>query len=321
MPAPFNCQNRPSKLTRASVQSAFISRSPSLNRATTLVGSTWNAENIRPRPPMPTPISIRPRLSWSSALRSLARWTGLRNGVTNTTQPRRMRSVLLRLAQRFDVRAVERVTRETKVSNGDDAAVGPVQEDEVHRASGLVLGIDHEDRRTSVHEPRDTPPVGRARISMKVVADLGLSPRAQPIDQVEPNVVGQHVAYGIEVSCVEARGILEEACALERRQYGRWDGIGFARQFAQARASSLQRRLEDASARDLAEFRQRIAEHIDENHRATLRGREAHKRLQARDRGERVSAWIRRIGDQFQVFVVGKGGRVTRAPAEKIQSR
>src|SRR5262245_7754332 len=57
---------------------------------------------------------------------------------------------LLRLAQRFDVRAVKRVTRETKVSNGDDAALGPVQEDEVHRASGLVLGIDHEDcgRRT-----------------------------------------------------------------------------------------------------------------------------------------------------------------------------
>src|SRR5262245_18978540 len=116
---------------------------------------------------------------------------------------------LLRLAQRFDVRAVERVTRETKVSNGDDAALGPVQEDEVQRASGLVLGVDHEDCRTSLHEPHDTPPVGRARIPMKVVADLGLSPRAQPINQVKPNVVGQHVAYGIKVSCIEARRILD----------------------------------------------------------------------------------------------------------------
>src|SRR6267142_6574422 len=93
MAASFNCQNRPSKLTRGSVQSAFINRSPSLNRATRLVGSTWNAENIRCRPPVPTPTSIRPRLNWSSVLRSLARWTGLCSGVTNTTQPRRIRSV------------------------------------------------------------------------------------------------------------------------------------------------------------------------------------------------------------------------------------
>jgi hypothetical protein len=61
--ASFNCQNRPSKLTRSSVQRAFISRSPSLNRATRLVGSTWKAENMRPRPPVPTPISSRPRLN------------------------------------------------------------------------------------------------------------------------------------------------------------------------------------------------------------------------------------------------------------------
>src|SRR4029453_9511698 len=40
--------------------------------------------NIRCRPPVPTPISSRPRLNWSRVLRSLARWTGLCRSVTNT---------------------------------------------------------------------------------------------------------------------------------------------------------------------------------------------------------------------------------------------
>ena len=35
----------------------------------------------------------QPRLNWSNVVRSLARWTGLCSGVTNTTQPRRIRSV------------------------------------------------------------------------------------------------------------------------------------------------------------------------------------------------------------------------------------
>src|SRR5262249_55972574 len=55
-------------------------------------------------------------------------------------------------------------------------------------------------------------------------------------------------------------------------------------------------RLEDASSRDLAEFRQSVAEDIDENHCAALRGREAHEGPQARDRRERdprsSSSWL-----------------------------
>jgi hypothetical protein len=70
-----------------------MSRSPSLNRATRASGPTPNAENIRPRPPVPTPTSTRPPLSWSSEVMLLARWTGLCSGVTNTAQPSRSRSV------------------------------------------------------------------------------------------------------------------------------------------------------------------------------------------------------------------------------------
>ena len=53
----------------------------------------WFGANGRIFPPVPTPTSIRPRLSWSSEARLLARRTGLCRVDTNTTQPSRSRSV------------------------------------------------------------------------------------------------------------------------------------------------------------------------------------------------------------------------------------
>ena len=93
MAASFSCQNSPSKVTRGSVHRAFIRSIPSVNRATYRFGSTPNAANGRPLPPVPTPISIRPRLSWSRVLRLFARCTGLYSVDTKTTQPSRSRSV------------------------------------------------------------------------------------------------------------------------------------------------------------------------------------------------------------------------------------
>ena len=80
-------------MTRGSVHSAFISSIPSVNRDTYRSGSTPNAANGRSWPPVPTPTSIRPRLSWSSELTLLARCTGLCKVDTNTTHPSRIRSV------------------------------------------------------------------------------------------------------------------------------------------------------------------------------------------------------------------------------------
>ena len=60
-----------------------------MNRATNESGSTPKAENIL-RPPVPTPTSIRPRLSWSSVPMLLARWTGLWRVVISTAQPSRI---------------------------------------------------------------------------------------------------------------------------------------------------------------------------------------------------------------------------------------
>jgi len=75
-------------VTLGSVHSAFISAIPSVNRATYRCGSTPKAANGRPGPPVPTPTSTRPRLSWSSVLTVLARCTGLYSVDTNTAHPR-----------------------------------------------------------------------------------------------------------------------------------------------------------------------------------------------------------------------------------------
>ncbi len=93
MAASCSCQNSPSKVTRGSVHSAFITAMPSVNRATYRCGSTPKAANGRTVPPLPTPTSIRPRLTWSSVAMLLARCTGLCSVDTNTTQPSRSRSV------------------------------------------------------------------------------------------------------------------------------------------------------------------------------------------------------------------------------------
>ena len=76
----------------ASVQHAFITAMPSLKRATIAPGSIPNAANGRASPPVPTPISTRPWLSWSIVAIALARCTGLCSGVTNTAHPSRRRS-------------------------------------------------------------------------------------------------------------------------------------------------------------------------------------------------------------------------------------
>src|SRR5262245_42771384 len=172
--------------------------------------------------------------------------------------------------------AIDGVAGEAEVPDASDAVAAPIQENEVSRCS-FVASLEYEKRRAAVDGASDDPPIRVQGVSVEVFGHLAAALPLQPIHEVEPNIVSQHVAYGIEVSRVETRRILEEACALGRRQRGRWDGIGFARQFAQARASSLQRRLEDASSHDLVELGQRIAEDIDKNDRAALYGREAHE--------------------------------------------
>jgi hypothetical protein len=63
-----------------------------------------------------------------------------------------------------------------------------------------------------------TPQSGR---SGGIFGDFAAPLQAQPIHEIEPNIVGQHVAYGAKVSRIEACRIFEQARALGRRQRGR----------------------------------------------------------------------------------------------------
>ena len=87
--ASLSCQNSPSKVTDGSVQSAFISATPSVKRGSHLIADIPNAANGRRGPPDPIPTSSRPPASWSTVASPLARWAGVCSVVTNTVQPSR----------------------------------------------------------------------------------------------------------------------------------------------------------------------------------------------------------------------------------------
>src|SRR5262245_20607603 len=142
-----------------------------------------------------------------------------------------------------------------EVPDAGDAVVAPIQEDEIGGRS-FVSRLEHEEGRPVVDGSGNDPPIHVLGVAVEVFAHFAAALPLQSIHEVESNIVGQHVAYSIELSRLEPRRIFEEARALERGQRGRWDGLRLARQLAQARASSLQRRLKDASSRDLAELRQ-----------------------------------------------------------------
>src|SRR5262249_29308537 len=127
-----------------------------------------------------------------------------------------------------------------EVSDASDAVAAPIQEDEI-RGRSFVSGLEHEKCRPVVDGSGNDPTIHVLGVAVEVFAHFAAALALQSIHEVESNIVGQHVAYSIEVPRLEARRIFEEARALERGQRGWGDGLRFARHLAQARASSLQR--------------------------------------------------------------------------------
>jgi hypothetical protein len=99
------------------------------------------------------------------------------------------------------------IARESKIPNADDAILFPIQENKVLRPSRHIVRIAHEDRRPSVNESRNEVPVVNEGVVVEVCADLGSAAQATPVHEVEPNVVGEHVADRVEVACVEALNV------------------------------------------------------------------------------------------------------------------
>ena len=65
-----------------------------------------------------------------------------------------------------------RSSGEHEVANAGDLAVGPVQQDEEGRLVVGIVGIEHQDGRSSVHQSGDAAPVDRRfRVAVIVNAD------------------------------------------------------------------------------------------------------------------------------------------------------
>lgn len=82
------------KLIRGSGdQAAFISSTPSVNRAMNVARSTPNAAKRRDGPPVPMPRSSRPPLRRSIVVAAAANCSGSWTVLTSTATPSRSRSV------------------------------------------------------------------------------------------------------------------------------------------------------------------------------------------------------------------------------------
>src|SRR5262249_56813338 len=85
-------------------------------------------------------------------------------------------------------------------------------------------------------------PVLEPSIVVEVRSDLGSTLLLQLRNEVEPHLIGKHVADGIKVARVEALDISGEQRALGFTQNGQRNVVGLPCQLAQAGAAAMQRR-------------------------------------------------------------------------------
>ena len=116
-------------------------------------------------------------------------------------------------------------------------------------------------------------PVAGAGIIAKIPGDLGLAADARPVDEIEPDVVGDHGADGVEIARIEMRDIGGELRPLGVRKGRLQRLLRFGRDLAQPRAAAMQRGFygRQAGLHDVADFAQGAAEHIGQDHAGALR--------------------------------------------------
>src|SRR5262249_28404664 len=137
-------------------------------RTNALASAKSPAKTAAGHPP-PVACSSSRRTCWSSLRRSrrCANGTarshpalGLDGSGATTTRQRSATSSAPSMA----------VAREKKISNRDDAAVHPIQNDERRRLPSWVVEIEYEYRGTSVDESGNEPPVITQRVTVEVFA-------------------------------------------------------------------------------------------------------------------------------------------------------
>src|SRR6516162_4042678 len=108
------------------------------------------------------------------------------------------------------LRAFSRVARETKIPDVRDPVAFPLQQNEIRQFPGRIRGVAHEHRWAPVHQTPNEIPVLEPGIVVEVRSDLRPTLLLKLSNEVEPHLIGEHVAYGIEVARVEALDISGE---------------------------------------------------------------------------------------------------------------
>ena len=159
----------------------------------------------------------------------------------------------------------------------------------------------------------------RRYCSCESMANLAPAVHACPVDEIEPHLVGQHIAYGVEVAGVETIDVGGEQRAAPLAARPERQDLGLGGNFAKPLAAAVQRRLHgrNAGVRHPADLVQGIAEHIHQDDTAALGHREAHEGPQTRGRELAILRRTCCVDNHVRVLV-GAGGIVPGALAQKI---
>src|SRR6266478_8006684 len=139
------------------------------------------------------------------------------------------------------LRALDGVAGEAKIPDIGKSVAAPLQQDEIRRSPRRIARIEHKRSRAPVHESRNKTPIRDAGIVAKVVADFAAATQAKLGDEVEPHVVGEHVADGVKVAGVEAIDISGETRALSFSQGGNRRVVGLLGDLAKTRTAAMER--------------------------------------------------------------------------------
>src|SRR5437016_5936112 len=95
-----------------------------------------------------------------------------------------------------------------EVADGRDLVGLPAQPDEIFRALTRRVGIEHQNSGMALNQPRHQMPVADPGIVYKISGrNLGLAVQTRLVDELEPYVVGNHGADGVEIPRIEMRDI------------------------------------------------------------------------------------------------------------------
>ena len=121
-----------------------------------------------------------------------------------------------------------------------DLVGGPSQQHEIFRRRAGSSGSNTRIAGRPSTNPGTRCQSPRLRIVAEVSGNLGLAVQARPVDEIEPHIVRNHGADGVEIPRIEVRDIGAKAIAIGLRNCWKRRIVRFVSQFAQQAASAMQ---------------------------------------------------------------------------------